>query len=72
MLLICTDGRKVALDPNLVGVGQPAPKVLAVADTVAEVYHRTRAMTYPGSSTPGAFQLVLCDLGTPKAGDNQT
>lgn len=72
MLLICGDGRKVALDPNLVGIGDVAPKIEAVAAKVSEVYHQTRDLTYPGSVTPGAFQLVLCDLGTPKVGDNQT
>lgn len=72
MLLICGDGRKVALDPNLVGFTEDAPKLEAVAETVAEVYHRTRGLSYPGSITPGAFQLVLCDLGTPKPEDNQS
>ena len=72
MLLICGDGRKVALDPNLVGFSEPAPKLEAVAETVAGIYHRTRGLSYPDSTMTGAFQLVLCDLGTPKPGDNQS
>lgn len=68
MLLICGDGRKVALDPNLVGIREEAPKLAGVARRVAEVYHRTKDLEYDGSPLPGAFQLVLCDLGTPKAG----
>ncbi|QFS94670.1 Methyltransferase domain protein (plasmid) [Mycobacterium sp. THAF192] len=72
MLLVCGDGRKVALDPNLVGISEEAPKLAAVADRVAEIYHKTREMAYEGSSIPGAFQLVLCDLGTPKPGDSQS
>lgn len=72
MLLICGDGRKVALDPNLVGIGGAAPKLNDVAVRVAEIYHRTKDRTYTGGRAAGAFQLVLCDLGTPKAGDNQS
>lgn len=72
MLLVCGDGRKVALDPNLVGISEEAPKLVSVADKVAENYHNTRHLTYEGSPVPGAFQLVLCDLGTPKAGDSQS
>jgi N12 class adenine-specific DNA methylase len=69
MLLICGDGRKVALDPNLVGISEEAPKLAGVARRIAEVYHRTKDLAYDGSPMPGAFQLVLCDLGTPKQGD---
>ncbi|SHU73169.1 DNA methylase [Mycobacteroides abscessus subsp. abscessus] len=72
MLVICGDGRKVALDPNLVGIDGPAPKLDAVAETVAAIYHRTKDAEYSGSDIRGAFQLVLCDLGTPKDGDTQT
>lgn len=72
MLVICGDGRKVALDPNLVGIGGPAPKLDAVAETVAAIYHRTKDAVYCGSDVRGAFQLVLCDLGTPKDGDTQS
>ncbi|MEU0497933.1 methyltransferase domain-containing protein [Mycobacterium sp. NPDC006124] len=72
MLAICGDGRKVALDPNLVGFSEVAPKLEAVADQVAAIYHRTRDSVYANSSAPGAFQLVLCDLGTPHPGDAQS
>ena len=72
MLAICGDGRKVALDPNLVGFAEVAPKLEAVAENVAAIYHRTRDAVYPNSSEPGAFQLVLCDLGTPHPGDAQS
>ena len=87
MLLICGDGRKVALDPHLVGIdsaadrggdlseelrSDTAPKLRAVADRVAEIHHATRDLVYRGSATPGAFQLVLCDLGTPRPGDTQS
>lgn len=72
MLAICGDGRKVALDPNLVGFAEVAPKLEAVADNVAAIYHRTRDAVYANSPVPGAFQLVLCDLGTPHPGDAQS
>lgn len=72
MLLICGDGRKVALDPNLVGLREDAPKLDGVAAAVADIYHHTRELTYTGSTTPGAFQLVMCDMGTPKKGDAQS
>ncbi|PBA69198.1 methyltransferase type 11 [Mycobacterium avium] len=72
MLVICNDGRKVALDPNLVGISEDAPKLAGVADRVAEIYHNTRDLTYEGSAVPGAFQLVMCDLGTPVTGSSQS
>jgi N12 class adenine-specific DNA methylase len=72
MLAICGDGRKVALDPNLVGFAEVAPKLEAVAENVAAIYHRTRNAVYSNSPVPGAFQLVLCDLGTPHPGDAQS
>ncbi|MCC5582224.1 methyltransferase type 11, partial [Microtetraspora sp. AC03309] len=72
MLLICGDGRKVALDPNLVGIRESAPKLEGVAALVADIYHDTKDRVYEGSPNPGAFQLVMCDLGTPKKGDAQS
>lgn len=71
MLAICGDGRKVALDPNLVGICEQAPKLEGVADRVAATYHSTRDRTYAGSARPGAFQLVMCDLGTPGSSGSQ-
>lgn len=72
MLLICGDGRKVALDPNLVGIAEAAPKLEGVAALVADIYHDTKDRVYEGSPNPGALQLVMCDLGTPKKGDAQS
>lgn len=72
MLLICGDGRKVALDPNLVGIREEAPKLVGVADLAAQIYHQTKDRPYEGSSMLGALQLVLCDQGTPKKGDTQS
>ncbi len=72
MLAICGDGRKAALDPNLVGFSEIAPKLEAVADNVAAIYHRTTNHVYDTSPLPGAFQLVLCDLGTPHDNDAQS
>lgn len=69
MLLICGDGRKVALDPNLVGIVEDAPKLAGAADLIAQIYHRTTDLQYSDSTAPGAFQLVLCDQGTPKKDD---
>ena len=72
MLLVSTDGRKLALDQRLVGL--PAPrtrsKVEACADKVAEIYMATAKNTYMGtagaeSQRKGALQLVFCDTSTP-------
>jgi N12 class adenine-specific DNA methylase len=73
MLKISTDGRKAALDMRLVS-GQPSSsttKLDVVADTIARVWreHRDRPYLDPGtgerSPTPGALQIVFCDLSTP-------
>jgi N12 class adenine-specific DNA methylase/SAM-dependent methyltransferase len=72
MLAICGDGRKVALDANLVGYSEPGEKLEAIADEVAATYHANKDRVYPNSPVPGAFQLVCCDLGTPRDGDNQS
>src|SRR5450755_5155071 len=72
MLLISTDGRKAALDMRLVG-GHPAPgssKLDVAADTIAGVWREHRDRTYRDPSgdpspTPGALQIVFCDLSTP-------
>ncbi|MGI8678194.1 MAG: helicase-related protein [Jatrophihabitans sp.] len=55
MLVLCTDGRRAALDPNLVGIAEPASKVSAIADHVARIHREV----------PGVLQLVFCDQGTP-------
>ena len=73
MLKITGDGRKAALDMQLV-TGQPASapgKLQAAAANIARLYHATRAREYLDpvtgrpSSTPGALQIVFCDLSTP-------
>ncbi|MBB6333863.1 hypothetical protein HD592_000428 [Schaalia hyovaginalis] len=50
-------------------------KIDAVAAQVARIYHATKGRIYLDaagrpSPTPGALQLVFCDLGTPKKGWN--
>lgn len=65
LLAITTSGRLAAVDPRLVGVNaDPENKLTAVADKIADTYHATADTDY-GTSTPGGFQLVFCDLGTP-------
>jgi N12 class adenine-specific DNA methylase len=72
MLAVCGDGRRVALDPLLVGVDEPSSKVEAVADGVARIHHEHADETYPGSEVPGALQVIFCDQGTPGADGPQT
>lgn len=72
MLLICTDGRKAALDPTLLGLPGGSPKINAAAAQIAEIYVRTKSTIYPGMKTPGSFQVAFCDYGTPHTGDGQS
>jgi len=72
MLAICNDGRRVALDPALVGLDEAGSKLELVADQVAGIYHRDAQRAYPGSDRPGSLQLALCDQGTPGSGGSQT
>jgi len=69
MLKICTDGRKAALDLELVGISTARPgKIGAVTGNVARIYHATRDLVLPGdepAAPGGGFQIVFCDLGTP-------
>lgn len=65
MLVICGDGRRVALDPRLVGVAEDSPKIAALATRVAQMYRETKDTRYGDSPTTGAFQIVFCDQGTP-------
>jgi N12 class adenine-specific DNA methylase len=71
MLAVCNDGRKAALDLDLVGVGSDDPgKVGAVAERVAAIWRQTAEAIYPdkdGTPSPilGGLQIVFCDLGTP-------
>ncbi|WP_375475447.1 helicase-related protein [uncultured Jatrophihabitans sp.] len=72
MLAVCGDGRRVALDPPLVGVREPSSKVEAVADAVARLHHEHAEQTYPGSDVAGVLQVVFCDQGTPGVEGPQT
>ncbi len=75
MLKICSDGRKAALDLELVNIASSRPgKVGAVVANVARTYHATRQLALPGDDPgvpAGGFQIVFCDLGTPGAGGSQ-
>jgi N12 class adenine-specific DNA methylase len=76
MLAVCNDGRRAALDLELLGIDTADPgKVGAVVDRVAAIWRQTAEDRYPSkhgdpSPMPGALQVVFCDLGTPnrKAG----
>ncbi|WP_253907994.1 helicase-related protein [Arthrobacter sp. H20] len=75
MLKISTDGRKAALDMRLVDpdidvlIGET--KISATADLLARVYEENKDRFYNDPETgdphptPGALQIVFCDLGTP-------
>lgn len=72
MLLVCNDGRKVALDPRLVGIDEHSTKVSQLAEAVADAHHEHADRTFGESPIPGGFQLVFLDLGTPKPQDMAT
>jgi N12 class adenine-specific DNA methylase len=72
MLALCGDGRRAALDPALVGVAEASPKVAALADEVARIYHENATLRLPGSDAEGVLQLVFCDQGTPGPNGLQT
>lgn len=72
MLVIVGDGRKVALDPRLVGLDEVSPKFLAFAERAAKIYHRNKDRLFGEQPRPGGFQLVFCDLGTPHPDDSQS
>ena len=69
MLKVITDGRKAALDLELVDVDDRAPgKPEAVIRETAAIHHRTKDLQFPGDEETGArggFQIIFCDLGTP-------
>ena len=75
MLKISSDGRKAALDMRLVDpdleMSEAPTKISAAADLIAGVYeeNKDRIFTDPKTGdphpTPGALQIVFCDLGTP-------
>lgn len=77
MLKVCTDGRKLGLDIELLPGMRPehpetVTKLVLAADNIAAIYHRTRNVSIPGSPVPGLSQIVMCDLGTPRADGTQT
>ncbi|MCW2494251.1 helicase-related protein [Jatrophihabitans sp.] len=72
MLALCGDGRRVALDPRLVGVPEESSKVVAVAEQVARLHAEHLQTRLPGSDVPGVLQIVFCDQGTPGSGGLQT
>lgn len=72
MLTVCTAGRRVALDPRLVGLDEDSPKVAAIAGRVSAIYNAEKDRVLPGAEQPGVFQLVFCDQGVPRPGDAQT
>lgn len=68
MLNVITDGRKAALDLELVGLEPDGPgKAGAIAENVLNVYRRTKDLKLPDDpeDVAGGFQIVFCDLGTP-------
>ncbi|MFZ3476101.1 DEAD/DEAH box helicase family protein [Streptomyces sp. 2.9] len=68
MLNVITDGRKAALDLELVGLAPDGPgKVGAVVRNVLEIHNQTKNLKFPGDAedVEGALQLLFCDLGTP-------
>lgn len=72
MLVIVGDGRKVALDPRLVGLDDASPKFTAFAERAAAIYQQNKDRRYGEQVRPGGFQLVFCDMGTPKPEDTQS
>ncbi len=74
MLLIAGDGRAAALDLRLVGLTPPSgeSKLEIAADNIAGIHSRhagDRFVDPAGNPhpTPGALQLVFCDLSTPRS-----
>lgn len=81
MLVVSTDGRKAALHLSLVRdpetkeplVPDGPDKIVAAAQRIAAIYRTHRHTRFKDSAgnvadRPGGFQLVFCDLGTPKDG----
>ncbi|MFC8537992.1 UvrD-helicase domain-containing protein [Streptomyces sp. NPDC057249] len=72
MLKINSDGRKVSLDPRMVGIDEQGAKLPAAADNIARIHADTKDAVYPSSKnnptpheTPGGLQIVFLDMGTP-------
>lgn len=79
ILKISGEARAASLDLRLLGGNQNTPgKIDVAARTIADIWHThrdTRYLVNPDTDnpvehdTPGALQLVFCDLGTPKPKD---
>ncbi|MFB7467056.1 hypothetical protein ACFCZ1_26775 [Streptomyces sp. NPDC056224] len=68
MLNVITDGRKAALDLELVGMEPDGPgKAGAVIRNVLEIHNETKTLKFPDDpeDVAGGLQVVFCDLGTP-------
>lgn len=75
ILRVASHGRMAALDlrllPHEFYAALPTPdpaertKLDVAADRIAAIHHQHAARTYPNHPSPGALQLVFCDLGTP-------
>lgn len=72
MLKILGEGRRVALDPNLVGIRGSVPKITAIVKKIMKVHRAHQNTHYGDSPTPGALQMVFCDQGTPNTVSQQT
>lgn len=72
ILRVCGDGRALALDPALLGLRAPSPKLAQLADRVAAHHHANADRLYAGSDVPGTFQFVCLDLGSPNDADGRS
>ncbi|HEY2297797.1 MAG TPA: helicase-related protein [Jatrophihabitans sp.] len=72
MLAVCGDGRRVALDPMLVGIREESAKLDEVVDRVARIHQEDADQRYVGSNARGVLQVIFCDQGTPGAEGLQT
>lgn len=75
MLKVCTDGRKAALDLELVGVWVTDPgKIGPVVDQLLAQWDPNAVYLGPDgnlSPTTGNLQVAFCDLGTPNSESTQ-
>jgi len=75
ILKIVGEGAAAALDLRLVGLSTDEPqKIHKAAERIATRYHAHAERIYDGPNgephrTPGALQMVFCDLGTPSDKD---
>ncbi|WP_374987185.1 hypothetical protein [Streptomyces fradiae] len=68
MLNVITDGRKAALDLELVGMEPDGPgKAGAIIRNVLQIHEETKDLKLPGDpeDVSGGLQIIFCDLGTP-------